>query len=108
MLYLRICFDKQGGGELRDELRHTHREYIGAHVGAKRNGIMVVQGGPMCVGDDIATNLGSFLVVEADSLADAQRFHDADPFTRAALFERADVVRWDRHIGNPEQAEYVP
>jgi hypothetical protein len=38
----------------------------------------------------------------------AARFHDEDPFTRAQLFERADVVRWDRHIGNPEQATYTP
>lgn len=108
MLYLRICFDKDGGGELRDELRKTHREYIGSHVGAKRNGVMVVQGGPMCVGDDVTTNLGSFLVVEADSLADAQRFNDDDPFTRAGLFENPRVVRWDRHIGNPDQGGYVP
>jgi uncharacterized protein YciI len=47
-------------------------------------------------------------VVEADSLADVKRFHDNDPFSRAGLFERADVVMWDRHIGNPDQAKYVP
>ena len=108
MLYLRICFDKQGGGELRDKLRTTHREYVGSHVGTRKNGVTVVQGGPMCVGDDVSNNLGSFLVVEADSLNDAQRFHDDDPFTRAGLFERAHVVRWDRHIGNEGQAKYVP
>ena len=108
MLYLRICFDKSAGGELRDELRKSHREYIGSHVGATRNGVQVVQGGPMCVGDDVTNNLGSFLVVEADSLETVQRFHDEDPFTRAGLFDRADVVRWDRHIGNEAQAEYVP
>ena len=108
MLYLRICFDKQGGGELRDELRKTHREYVGSHVGAKRNGIIVIQGGPMCVGDDIDNNLGSFLVVEAENQEDAQRFHDEDPFTKADLFERAHVLRWDRHIGNDNQTQYVP
>jgi uncharacterized protein YciI len=108
MLYLRICFDEPGGGDLRDELRKQHREYIGSHVAARTDGVQVVQGGPMCVGDDASTNLGSFLVVEADSLADVKRFHDNDPFSRAGLFERADVVMWDRHIGNPDQAKYVP
>ena len=107
MLYLRICFDRPGGAELRDELRTRHREYIAAHV-AGRDGVKVVQGGPMCVGDDPSRNLGSFLVVEAVCLQDAQRFHDNDPFTLARLFDRADVVHWDRHIGNADQAEYVP
>ncbi|MEO7241460.1 MAG: YciI family protein [Variovorax sp.] len=108
MLYLRICFDKQGGSELRDELLKAHREYIGSHVGAKKNGVAVVQGGPMCAGDDVSSKLGSFLVVEADSHKDAQRFNDEDPFTRAGLFDNARVVRWDRHIGNPDQTSYVP
>lgn len=107
MLYLRICFDKHDGGALRGELLHRHREYIAAHLGDDQ-AVKVVQGGPMCVGDDTTRNLGSFLVVEAASLADVQQFHDNDPFTRAQLFERADVVRWDRHIGNPSQDQYVP
>ena len=108
MLYLRICFDKKDGGDLRDDLRRRHREYIGLHVGQARNGVQVVQGGPMCPGDDTSSNLGSFLVVEADSLESAMRFHDEDPFTRAELFDRAHVVRWDRHIGNHGQTDYAP
>lgn len=108
MLYLRICFDKQGGGDLRDELRKRHREYIGSHVGVARNGVKVVQGGPMCATDDISKNIGSFLVVEAESLDDAKRFHDEDPFTQAGLFDHSDVVRWDRHVGNDDRTDYVP
>ena len=106
MLYLRICFDKQNTG-IRAEFLKSHREYIAAYLTGK-DGVEVVQGGPMCAGDDLSTNLGSFLVIEAPSLQVAERFHNDDPFTRAGLFERADVVRWDRHIGNPEQVEYVP
>ncbi|MDH7794015.1 MULTISPECIES: YciI family protein [unclassified Beijerinckia] len=108
MLYLRICFDGQDSGDLRKQLVKTHREYIGSHVGQKKDGVQVVQGGPMSATDDITANVGSFLVVEADSMADAQRFHDNDPFTRAGLFGRADVVRWDRHIGNENQTGYKP
>lgn len=108
MLYLRICFDNKDAGGLRDELRKTHREYIGAYVGAAKDGIQVVQAGPMCVGDDTSKNLGSFLIIEANSLEDVVRFHENDPFTRANLFERADVVRWDRHIGNEGQTGYTP
>jgi uncharacterized protein YciI len=107
MLYLRICFDKKDGGALRGEILQRHREYIASHLGGDK-AVKVVQAGPMCVGDDLTRNLGSFLVVEAPSLADVQQFHDNDPFTRAALYERADVVRWDRHIGNTPGEKYVP
>jgi uncharacterized protein YciI len=108
MLYLRICFDKVDGGELRDQLVKSHREYIGMHVAERRNGVQVVQGGPMCPTDNLEENVGSFLVVDAGSLEEAQRFHDNDPFTGAGLFARADVVRWDRHIGNTGQTAYNP
>ena len=108
MLYLRMCFDKADGGDLRKAKRSEHREYIASHVGEPSNGVQVVQGGPMSATDDISQNIGSFLVVEAGSLSDAQRFHDHDPFTKAGLFERSDVVAWDRHIGNEDQPEYVP
>jgi uncharacterized protein YciI len=108
MLYLRLCFDKRGGSELRAQHVGRHREYIGSHVGAPHGGIEVVQGGPMSASDDLSQQMGSFLVIEAASIEDAKRFHEEDPFTRAGLFERADVVRWDRHIGNPDQTQYVP
>lgn len=107
MLYLRICFDKQGAGGTREQLLKSHREYVASHLDGK-NGIRVVQGGPMCAGDDLSKNIGSFLVIEASSLQEAERFHNDDPFTAAGLFERSNVVRWDRHIGNPDRAEYVP
>lgn len=108
MLYLRICFDKEGSGELRSQLVKSHREYIASHVAERREGVQVVQGGPMCLTDDLEQNAGSFLVVDADSLEDTKRFHDNDPFTAAGLFARADVVRWDRHIGNEGQTAYRP
>ena len=107
MLYLRICFDKQDAAALRAEVHKRHREYVASFLGG-RDDIRVVQGGPMCAGDNTGANIGSFLVVEAPSLQHAERFHDNDPFTRAGLFERSHVVRWDRHIGNAGYAEYVP
>ena len=107
MLYLRICFDKQDAASLRDDLRRRHRAYVAAHIqGAE--GMKIVQAGPMCADDDLSRNIGSFLVIEANSLDTVLRFHDDDPFTRADLFERSEIVRWDRHIGNPGQTEYIP
>ncbi len=108
MLYIRICFDRKDVGELRTKMLKSHREYIGSYVGAAKNGVKVVQGGPMCAGDYPSSNIGSFLVVEANSFEVALRFHEADPFTRAGLFDDPKIVRWDRHIGNENQTEYVP
>lgn len=106
MLYLRICFDRQDAGDLRSEKLKEHREYVASSL-TSSGCVQVVQAGPMCAGDDPTRNIGSFMILDAASLEEAQRFHDDDPFTRAGLFGRADLVRWDRHIGNPDQAEYV-
>ena len=94
MLYLRICFDKPGTGETRDARREEHRSYLMNSPDAT-----IVQAGPMCVSDTDDTNIGSFLIIEAESLEAARRFHDNDPFTRIGLYETSHVHRWDKHIG---------
>lgn len=93
MLYLRMCLDKEGVGDKRNELRQEHREYL------MNGGVRVVQAGPMCVSDTDDTNIGSFLIIEADSHEQAMRFHEGDPFTKAGLYDHAHVHRWDKHIG---------
>lgn len=92
MLYIRLCLDKPGAEQLRNQHRSAHREYLAAGV-AK-----LVQAGPLMASDD-TRNVGSFMVIEADSLAAVQRFHDDDPFTQAGLFEEVRIHRWDKHIG---------
>lgn len=61
--------------------------------------VHLVHAGPMCVSDDDDTNLGSFMIVEADSIAQVQAFHEGDPFTLEGIFGRVDICRWDLHIG---------
>ena len=97
MLYIRLCIDKSGSTELRNRLRPEHRAYFQPNLqpGAA---VRLVQAGPLCIGDS-DDNLGSFMILEAPSLADAQRFHDDDPFTKAGLFATAHVHRWDKHVG---------
>ena len=107
MLYLRMCFDREDAGNLRAENLTSHREYIASFL-AGRDGVKVVQGGPMCRDDTGDQNVGSFLVLEAGSQAEAQRFHVGDPFTAAGLFYRFEILRWDRHIGNAGHEAYVP
>ncbi|HZZ13410.1 MAG TPA: YciI family protein [Paraburkholderia sp.] len=98
MLYIRMCFDKSGTTELREMHRAAHRAYFKPNLEAGAH-VRLVQAGPMCVSDDDDTNLGSFMILEAPSLADAQRFHEGDPFTQVGLYETVFIHRWDRHIG---------
>src|SRR3546814_5028773 len=61
MLYIRLCFDKPGTEDLRNEHRAAHRAYLQSGV------IKLVQAGPL-MADDGSKNIASFMVVEADSL----------------------------------------
>ncbi len=98
MYYLRTCFDKPGMGELRNEHRSSHREYLKPFVEEGR-AVRIILAGPMCVSDSDDTNLGSFMIVEAPSIGDVETFHNNDPFTLRGIFGRVEIVRWDRHIG---------
>ena len=98
MLYLRTTFDAPGMGGLRNEIRATHRAYLKRFT-EKGQTVEVVQAGPMCVSDTDNTNIGSFMILEAPSMAAVEEFHKGDPFTQAGIFERVELVRWDRHIG---------
>ena len=98
MLYLRICFDKPGLNEKRDAFRAAHRAYFQPNLQPDAE-VRIVQAGPMCAEDESGRNIGSFMILEAPSLAEAQRFHDNDPFTAEGLFDRVDLCPWDRHIG---------
>jgi uncharacterized protein len=92
MLYIRVCIDKTGTEPLRDQHRSAHRDYLASGV-AK-----VVLAGPL-LADHGAQNVGSFMVVDADSHAAVQQFHDNDPFTKAGLFGEVLIHRWDKHVG---------
>lgn len=98
MLYLRICFDRAGTTEQRNEHRAAHRAYFQPNLQPDAE-VRIVQAGPMCATDALNDNIGSFMILEAPSLAKAQAFHDNDPFTLAGLFDRVELCPWDRHIG---------
>ena len=83
-------WDKPNAQELRAATRPAHLE----HVGSGR--VKVVIAGPMLTED--GQPLGSMLVVEAESRAAAEAFAQADPYARAGLFERIDILAWRQVI----------
>lgn len=92
MLYACICTDKPDSAELRQETREAHLEHLRGHAGS------IISAGPL-LDDDGKAPIGSLLIVEAASLADARAMMEADPYNKAGLFERIDVCPWRWVLG---------
>jgi uncharacterized protein YciI len=76
--------DKAGALELRKATREAHLAWIAAL------NPRVKIGGPM-LSDDGAMPIGSMLVVEADTLADAKALFAQDPYALASLWQSTSV-----------------
>ncbi|WP_337269364.1 YciI-like protein [Oryzifoliimicrobium ureilyticus] len=85
MLFAILCRDKAGHLDLRMETRPVHVDHLN-DLNAK--GILKMAG-PFL--DDDGKPCGSLVIVEADSKDDAQRLADADPYTKAGLFESVEI-----------------
>ena len=90
-LFVLACRDKPGALDLRMATREAHLGYI------RENKAMVKLGGPFL--DAGGGMIGSLLIVEADTEADAQAFSAADPYRLAGLFEHVDVTPFRATVG---------
>ena len=88
-LYAIICRDKPGHLQTRLDTREAHLAHI------SDSGI-VRMAGPLIEGGQMA---GSLVIVEADNLAAAQAWADADPYRAAGLFASSEVIEWKKVIG---------
>lgn len=87
MLFVVVKKDKPGHAHVRAEVRPAHVEFLKANAGK------VVMGGPLLDADG-ETMIGSLLVVEAASAAEAEAFLAQDPFAQAGLFASVEVMPW--------------
>jgi uncharacterized protein len=83
-LYVMSCRDKPNSLEVRLGAREAHLAYM------KSLGGRVKLGGPFLDGQDQMA--GSLIIIEADSLEDAQAISANDPYKLAGLFERVDIT----------------
>lgn len=83
MIYVLMCFDKKNALSERMAVREAHLAYIGEHIER------VKLAGPLL--DEAGEMAGSLILYEADSLAEAQAFSDADPYKAAGVFERVEI-----------------
>jgi uncharacterized protein YciI len=87
------CLDKQGG--LPDRLAHyeAHKAYLGSAP------VQIVISGPL-LAPDSETMIGSFFLVEAETQAEVQAFHDADPFKKAGIWDRVSIHPFLKRMDN--------
>lgn len=84
--------------EMREKALQPHLDYL-----RSRKKILVLSGGT--TSDDGKAFIGSLLIVNVGSRAEAQAFVDADPFTKAGMFAKVTITRMRKGQWNPEAAE---
>ncbi len=82
--------DKPGALQTRMDNRDAHLAYI-AETG------VVEMAGPFL--DPDGTMCGSMIIMNVETLADAQVWADNDPYAKADLFEKVRIEEWKKVIG---------
>lgn len=84
-----IAKDKPGALEVRKANRDAHVAYL------KETG--VTQAGPFI--DDNGEMCGSLIILNVETISEAQAWADNDPYAKAGLFISVDLQLWNRVIG---------
>lgn len=95
MPYMIETFDKPDTGELRQQLRPSHLDYL-----EENKKLLLACGAKLQ--DDGVTGTGSLYIVDVETREEAQSFIDGDPFTSGGLFERIEISRWRKAYLNGE------
>ncbi|AXQ94702.1 YciI family protein [Cereibacter azotoformans] len=85
-----ICTDRPGALQTRLDNRAAHLAYI-AETG------VVEMAGPFLSPEGQMT--GSLVVLEVETLADAEAWAAGDPYARAGLFESVTISEWKKVVG---------
>ena len=86
-----ICIDKPNSLALRLATREAHFAYAHSTPGVIR------LGGPFL--NAAGEMAGSLILIEAEDLAAAWAWHEADPYKLAGLFERVEILPWRATFG---------
>ena len=82
----------------REKGLQPHLDYL-----QSQKGVLVLSGAT--VSDDGKEFIGSLLIVNVGSRAEAKAFVDGDPFTKAGMFKSATITRMRKGQWNPQAAE---
>jgi len=89
MLIALIARDKAGALQTRLDNRPAHVDYL------KETGV-VSQAGPLL--NDEGDMIGSLVVLDIEDMAAAQAWADNDPYAKAGLFEKVELIPWKKVI----------
>ncbi|MCB8881504.1 YciI family protein [Acidisoma cellulosilytica] len=87
------CLDKAGAVEQRLAHYDAHKAYLSSAP------ITMLVSGPL-LAPDHETMIGSFFLVEADSQAQVEAFHNNDPFKKAAIWEKVSIHPFLKRVDN--------
>jgi len=87
MLIALIARDKPGALQTRLDNRDAHIAYL------KETGV-VSQAGPL-LGDD-GNMAGSLVILDVETMAQAQDWANNDPYAKAGLFASVDLIEWKK------------
>ena len=90
MLVALIAKDKAGALQTRLDNRAAHLEHV-------RSSGIVVYGGPFLDAD--GAMCGSLLILEVETMAQAEAWAEADPYAKAGLFASSELNIWNKVIG---------
>ena len=98
MLWTISCVDNPNTAAIRDENLKPHREYL-----ASQKHIIVLAGATQ--NDEGTSSTGSLFVLNVNTRAEAKKFSDGDPFTKAGVFAKVTITRMRKGQWNPEVGE---
>lgn len=84
--------------ENREQRLQPHVDYL-----RSQKNILVISGAT--TSDDGKQFVGSLLIVNVKTRAEAQAFVDGDPFTKAGMFTGVTITRMNKGQFNPQAAE---
>ena len=85
-----ICTDKTGALQTRVDNRSDHLAYIKATD-------VVEMAGPFL--DPQGQMSGSLIILSVDDLTAAQDWAKDDPYAKAGLFDKVEIIEWKKIIG---------
>jgi uncharacterized protein YciI len=90
MLVALIARDKPRSLQVRKDNRADHLAHINDTGVVSQAGPLLNETGEMC---------GSLVILDVADMASAQAWADNDPYAKAGLFAKVDLIEWKKVIG---------
>ena len=96
-MFCLICMDRPEGQDLRLANRPAHLAYV-------QENPSVLVAGPF-LSEDGETMIGSLIVLDVRTRAEAESWAHNDPYAKAGLFDRVEIHPWKHLIGGLENLQ---